>query len=163
VGQGSWEEIDYEPAGRGGRNYGWHNREGAHDHITSTAPAFLPVIDPIHEYDHATGQSVTGGLVYRGKALPEGFRGRYFFAEYVRGRVWSMGLTIDPITGMARKADLIEHTAELGGSAVIGNVSSFGVDRDGEIYIVNHTGGSVIKIVDLSPIPSAPTSLRIIR
>jgi glucose/arabinose dehydrogenase len=163
VGQGAWEEIDYEPAGRGGRNYGWRNREGAHDHVTSRAPAFLPLIDPIHEYDHGTGQSVTGGVVYRGKALGDGFRGRYFFADYVRGRVWSMALTIDPATGMARASNLVEHTAELGGSAVIGNVSSFGIDKDAEIYIVNHTGGSVVKVVDLSFIPSAPSNVRIVR
>jgi glucose/arabinose dehydrogenase len=163
VGQGSWEEIDYEPAGRGGRNYGWRNREGAHDHVTSRAAAFLPLVDPIHEYDHGTGQSVTGGVVYRGKALGDGFRGRYFFADYVRGRVWSMALTIDPATGMAQASNLVEHTAELGGSAVIGNVSSFGVDKDGEIYILNHSGGSVVKVVDLSFIPSAPSNLRIVR
>ena len=49
VGQGAWEEIDYEPAGRGGRNYGWRIREGAHDHVTSPAAAFAPLTDPIHE------------------------------------------------------------------------------------------------------------------
>ena len=48
VGQGRWEEVDYEPRGRGGRNYGWRNREGAHDNVTSLAPAFLPLVDPIH-------------------------------------------------------------------------------------------------------------------
>jgi glucose/arabinose dehydrogenase len=163
VGQGAWEEIDYEPAGRGGRNYGWRNREGGHDRVASRAAAFLPLIDPIHEYDRGTGQSVTGGFVYRGKALGEGFRGRYFFADFVRGRVWSMGLAIDPATDMARASNLIEHTADLGGSAVIGNVSSFGVDGEGEVYIVNHSGGSVVKIVDLSVVPSAPTNLRILR
>jgi hypothetical protein len=46
---------------------------------------------------------------------------------------------------------------------VIGNVSSFGVDGDGEIYILNHTGGSVVKVVDLSFIPSAPSNLHIVR
>jgi hypothetical protein len=131
--------------------------------VTSRAPAFLPLINPIHEYDRATGQSVTGGVVYRGKELGEGFRGRYFFADYVRGRVWSTGLTIDPATGMAQASNLIEHTADLGGSAGIGNVSSFGVDRDGEVYIVNHSGGSIVKIVNLSVIPAAPTGLRIVR
>ena len=49
VGQGAWEEIDYEPAGRGGRNYGWRIREGAHDHVTSPAAAFAPLTDPIHD------------------------------------------------------------------------------------------------------------------
>ena len=83
------------PPGRGGRNYGWRNREGAHDNVTSRPPAFLPLIDPIHEYGRASGQSVTGGYVYRGQALGAAFAGRYFFADYVPGRVWSIGLTID--------------------------------------------------------------------
>lgn len=162
VGQGNWEEIDYEPAGRGGRNYGWPRREGAHDNVTSSPPAFLPLTEPIHEYDHATGQSITGGIVYRGNALGTGARGRYFFADYVQGRVWSIGLTIDG-SGNALASTRIDHTAELGGSAVVGNISAFGVDADGEMYIVNHTGGTVVKVLSLSLIPAAPTGLRIIR
>ena len=47
VGQGSWEEIDYEPAGRGGRNYGWRNREGSHNNILTLPPAYQPLVDPI--------------------------------------------------------------------------------------------------------------------
>ena len=49
VGQDMWEEVDYEPAGRGGHNYGWRYREGAHDNVTTLPPAFLPLTDPIHE------------------------------------------------------------------------------------------------------------------
>jgi glucose/arabinose dehydrogenase len=163
VGQGSWEEIDYEPAGRGGRNYGWRNREGAHDRITSLRPAFLPLTEPIHEYDRATGQSITGGVVYRGTLLGAGLRGRYFFADFVQGRVWSIGLTVDPATGNALASARLDHTAELGGSPVVGNISSFGVDADGELYIVNHSGGSIVKVLSLSMVPAAPTGLRIIR
>src|SRR5213594_2723549 len=70
VGQNRWEEVDYEPPNRGGRNYGWRNREGTHDNVTSLAPAYLPLVEPIHEYDHAVGQSITGGYVYRGSRLP---------------------------------------------------------------------------------------------
>ena len=69
VGQGAWEEIDYEPAGRGGRNYGWRNREGAHDYVTTLPPFFTPLTDPTFEYSHAIGRSVTGGHVYRGTAM----------------------------------------------------------------------------------------------
>ena len=47
VGQNRWEEIDYEPARRGGRNYGWRNREGLHNNVTSLPPAFQPLVDPI--------------------------------------------------------------------------------------------------------------------
>ena len=98
VGQSGWEEINYEPRNQGGRNYGWRNREGAHDNVTSKPPAFLPLVDPIHEYDHGLGQSITGGYVYRGAAGPA-YLGRYFFADFVQGRVWSIALTVNPGTG----------------------------------------------------------------
>jgi len=160
VGQGAWEEVDYEPAGRSGRNYGWRYREGAHDNVTSIPPAYGPLVDPIHEYSHSVGQSITGGFVYRGSALPS-MRGRYFFADYVQGRVWSIGLTINPSTGEATASARTDHTAELGGAPVLGNVSSFGVDSRGELYVVNHTGGTVVQITGGRP--AAPTNLRIIR
>jgi glucose/arabinose dehydrogenase len=163
VGQGGWEEIDYEPTGHGGRNYGWRIREGAHDHLTSPGPAFTPLTEPVHEYDHSVGQSITGGVVYRGTALGSGYRGRYFFADYVQGRVWSIGLTLDPGTGNAVASPRVDHTADLGGAGVIGNVSSFAVGADGEMYIVNHTGGTVVKVMSLPVVPAAPTNLRIIR
>jgi glucose/arabinose dehydrogenase len=151
VGQGTWEEIDYEPADSGGRNYGWRNREGAHDYDTSMPPAYLPLLDPIHEYDHNDGNSVTGGYVYRGTALGSAHRGRYFFADFSDGRVWSIGLAIDPTTGEASKTDLIEHTSALGGNAMLGNVSSFGVDADGELMIVSYSRGAIVKVLGPSP------------
>ena len=160
VGQNVWEEVDYEPAGRGGRNYGWRNREGAHDHIGSRPPAFQPLVDPIHEYNHSVGASITGGFVYRGSALPATFRGRYFFADFVTARVWSMGLVIDPVTREARVSDVTEHTAELGN---VGSTSSFGVDADGELYLVGYSTGRVVKIIGPAAAPTAPSGLRIIR
>jgi glucose/arabinose dehydrogenase len=163
VGQGQWEEVDFEPAGRGGRNYGWRVREGMHDNITSPGPSFEPLIGPIHEYAHSVGQSITGGFVYRGVRLPSTYRGRYFFADYVQGRVWSLTLAIDPQTGEATVSETAEHTVELGGSAVLGNISSFGVDSAGELYVVNHTGGSVVQIQSTVTPPSPPTNLRIIK
>jgi hypothetical protein len=162
VGQNRYEEIDYEPAGAGGRNYGWRNREGAHDNVTSRPPAFLPLTEPIYEYDHSAGQSITGGFVYRGRALGAAFQGRYFFADYVQGRVWSIALVIDPSTREARASNLLEHTAELGG-AQLGSISSFGLDADGELYIVSHTLGRILKVVGPSTAPPTPTGLRIVR
>ena len=160
VGQNAFEEIDYEPANRGGRNYGWRNREGAHDNVTSRPPAFLPLVDPIHEYGRALGQSVTGGYVYRGRALGSAYAGRYFFADYVQGRVWSLALAIDG-QGEARVSGVMEHTAELGGQSQIGSVSSFGVDADGELYIVSLSHGAVLSVAGLGP--PTPTDLRVIR
>jgi glucose/arabinose dehydrogenase len=161
VGQNRYEEIDYEPRGRGGRNYGWRNREGAHDNVRSLPPAYVPLIDPIFEYERTDGGSVTGGFVYRGARLGASFRGRYFFGDFVSGRVWSIALTIDG-NGEARATDRRDHTAELGGSSVLGSVSSFGVDADGELYVVNYSG-TIVKITATLQAPTAPTGLRIIQ
>jgi glucose/arabinose dehydrogenase len=162
VGQSDREEIDYEPARRGGRNYGWRNREGAHDHVTSRAPAFQPLTDPIHEYPRSLGQSITGGVVYRGRALGDAFVGRYFYADFVQGRVWSLGLALDG-QGAARVIDVVEHTAELGGTGQLGNISSFGVDADGELYIVSLSRGVVLSVTGPLSAPATPTDVRILR
>jgi glucose/arabinose dehydrogenase len=163
VGQDRYEEVDYEPAGRGGRNYGWRNREGAHDNVISRPPAFLPLVDPIHEYDRASGQSITGGYVYRGRALGAAFSGRYFFADYVQGRIWSLALTVDGQTGEARASGLVEHTGDLSSGGAIGTVSAFGVDADAELYVVGYSRGTVFKMTGAPTPPSAPTGLRLIR
>jgi glucose/arabinose dehydrogenase len=157
VGQNRFEEINHEPRGRGGRNYGWRNREGAHDNVTSQPPAYLPLTDPIFEYGRSSGQSVTGGFVYRGQALPAFYQGRYFFADFVSGRLWSLALNVDASTGEATASQLVDHTGELGN---LGNISSFGVDADGELFIVSYSRGSIFRIVGPPP---APTGLRIIR
>jgi len=162
VGQGSREEIDYEPPSRGGRNYGWRLREGAQpnpNQLTHTPPAaFQPLIDPVHDYGRSQGASVTGGFVYRGRALGEAFRGRYFFADYVSGRVWSAGLAIGS-NGEATAVGLTEHTTELGG-AQLGNISAFGIDQSGELYIVSHSRGVVLRLFGEL---TAPSGLRIVR
>jgi glucose/arabinose dehydrogenase len=147
VGQNAWEEIDYEPFGAGGRNYGWRNREGAHDNVTARPPAFVPLTDPIAEYSHAVGNVITGGVVYRGGSLGIGFFGRYFFADFGARRLWSVGLTIDAATKEAQAGQVLEHTADLGGSAAIGNVSAFGVGADCEVYFLNWSAGELRRIV----------------
>jgi glucose/arabinose dehydrogenase len=163
VGQGRYEEIDYEPAGRGGRNYGWAYREGAHDNVTTRPVAFTPLTEPIQEYDHSVGASITGGFVYRGAGLGTAYRGRYFFGDFISSRVWSVALTVDPSTRQAVASDLVEHTAELGGSAALSGISSFGVDSFGELYIVSYSGSVLQIISSAATVPTAPTGLRIIR
>lgn len=157
VGQNQWEEIDYEPRGRGGRNYGWSIREGANAHIPSRVPAFLPLIDPIYEYDHSVGSSITGGYVYRGSS-PD-LRGRYFFGDFVRARIWSMAITMDSF-GEGTASDLVEHTPSIATATGLGNISSFGVDAAGEIYVVDYSRGMILRIA--AP-PRTPTNLRIVR
>ena len=141
VGQNAWEEIDYEPAGRGGRNYGWRNREGLHNNVTSLPSFSTPLTDPIHEYPHGAGSSVTGGFVYRGTDLGAGTRGRYFFADFVQSRIWSVALTQNALAGTATASDLREHTAELGvGTTMARFPSTFAEDAAGELYIVSLSG-----------------------
>jgi glucose/arabinose dehydrogenase len=162
VGQNAWEEIDYEPANRGGRNYGWRLREGAHNNVTTLPPAFTPLVEPIHEYNHSVGQSITGGFVYRGAALGPAFRGRYFFADFVQGRVWSLALNINTSTREATAVDVVEHTADLSAGGALGNISSFGIDADGELHIVAYSRGQILKIVGPRVPPRSPTGLRIV-
>jgi glucose/arabinose dehydrogenase len=163
VGQNRREEIDFEPRGRGGRNYGWRLREGTLPNVQSLPPAYTPLIEPILDYGRGEGASVTGGFVYRGRALPSQYRGRYFYGDYF-GRAWSIALTIDPATGEAQAADRIEHTGEFGGEARLGGgISSFGIDAVGELYIVNHQGGAILRILGPPVAPPTPTAPRIIR
>jgi len=161
VGQNLYEEIDYEPAAHGGRNYGWRNREGAHDYNQSAPPAYLPLTEPVLDYFHDStlplgGNSITGGYVYRGSALGLTYFGRYFFADYVYGRVWSLGLAING-AGEATAAGILEHTADFGGSGRIGNITSFGVDAAGELYMVSFSG-TIYKIGSTCPVTLSPAS-----
>jgi hypothetical protein len=142
--------VNYAPAGQGGLNYGWRNREGAHDHIVSLPPYILPLTDPIHEYSHAVGRAITGGFVYRGSALGPAYAGRYFFADIITNRVWSLALAIAPGTGEATAAGVFEHTSELGSGA--NGVSSFGVDAAGELHLVSYSLGAVYRLaLDVPP------------
>ncbi len=155
VGQSAREEIDYEPAGAGGRNYGWRMREGriATPGVASTTPAFGPLTDPIVDYLRTDGRAVTGGFVYRGQALGVAYIGRYFFADFETSRVWSLGLSVNPATGDSEVTNVIEHTSELGG--LFGGVASFGRDLQGELYLLTFSG-RLLKIVPAVGSPPAP-------
>ena len=146
VGQNAREEVNWEPRGAGGRNYGWRLREGRAPYDARSAAAFQPLTEPIHDYPRSVGMSITGGFVYRGAALDPMFNGRYFFADYVAGRVFSIGLVLDE-QQEARAVDLLELTDMLGGTSELGLISSFGVDADAELYIVSYSRGRILKIV----------------
>ncbi len=153
VGWDSWEEIDYEPAGRGGRNYGWHEREGFEE--TGLGGGRPPYQDPVWVYDHSHGQAVTGGQVYRGLQLGSDFWGRYFFADYVANRVWSASLTVDATSGEAARVqdgDVTEHSQELGGFAFLGHISSVNCDADGELYLLSYNAGQILKVSRLNSV-----------
>ncbi|MGB7537074.1 MAG: PQQ-dependent sugar dehydrogenase, partial [Anaerolineales bacterium] len=84
VGQDTYEEIDFQPAGAaGGQNYGWNIMEGLHPYKGS---ASADLVSPVAEYDHSGGNcSVTGGYVYRGSRIP-GLAGTYLFGDYCTGQ-----------------------------------------------------------------------------
>src|SRR6188508_2105302 len=146
VGQNAREEVNWEPMGQGGRNYGWRLREGRAPYDARTAAAFQPLSEPIHDYPRSDGMSITGGFVYRGAALAPLFNGRYFFADYVAGRVFTIGLALDAAQE-GRAVDLLELTDLLGGTNELGLISSFGVDADAELYVVSYSRGRILKIV----------------
>jgi len=135
VGQNAWEEIDVEdPREGGGRHYGWRTMEGLHCFDPATDCSAEGLTLPIHEYGHDRGCSVTGGYVYRGAAIPE-LRGAYLYSDYCAGTVWR--LDRDP-AGPARVSVLLESGA---------SVSSFGEGPEGELYLCDHGGGRILKLV----------------
>lgn len=125
VGQDLWEEIDLLVSGG---NYGWNLREALHPFGAQGVGPRKDLIDPIWEYHHSVGKSITGGGVYRGSRLPE-LRGAYLYADYVAGTVFA--LRYDP----ARRrvvANQSIHTPKL-------PIVSFGEDQAGEMYFLSIT------------------------
>jgi glucose/arabinose dehydrogenase len=154
VGQNAREEIDYEPSAAGGRNYGWRQREGS---VATPGVPPAPIelgrlVEPIFDYGRGRGQAVTGGFVYRGAALPAQYTGRYFFGDYGSGRIWSLGLQVDPDSREATLVDEIEHTDELGGAKP--GLASFGRDLAGELYVVTQ-GGDIFRLA-ADEVPEPP-------
>src|SRR6185369_3540678 len=125
VGQGTMEEIDYEPAGAGGRNYGWSMREGLVPY-TNQPPsvAFEPLTDPIYAYGRTIGACVIGGWVYRGTKLDASFRGKYFFADYIKQKLFMFTPSIDPVTHEAAPVDQSMVTDITGFVGDVGPVTS---------------------------------------
>jgi glucose/arabinose dehydrogenase len=119
VGQSSWEEVDIIESGG---NYGWRIMEGAHCYNPPSGCDSTGLTGPIWEYNHSVGYAVTGGYVYRGCCVPE-LAGKYIYADYGSGRIWS--LAYDGVSPTVN--------TELLDTAL--NITSFGVDEQGEIYI----------------------------
>ncbi|WP_326731153.1 PQQ-dependent sugar dehydrogenase [Streptomyces phaeochromogenes] len=132
VGQNDWEEIDWAPAkSRGGENYGWSQMEGTHPFRGGTEPANH--VPPVHEYDRTgLGCSVTGGYVYRGRAIPD-LKGQYVFSDYCDGTLRTLRMKNGKVTG----------ESDLGVNG--GEVISFVQGGDGELYVLA-IGGSVSRI-----------------
>jgi glucose/arabinose dehydrogenase len=137
VGQASWEEVDFLPAGdKGGENFGWSAYEGTHTFVSEATPPFTPapmpdastITFPVTEFDHSVACSVTGGYVYRGQALPE-LQGYYFYGDYCYGRIWTL---YRDSAGNWQGNNLFTDTGR--------QISSFGQDEQGELYFVDYKG-----------------------
>jgi glucose/arabinose dehydrogenase len=128
VGQGSWEEIDYVPAGYpGGINFGWNFMEGAHPYGSSTVPEDVELTAPVALYGRDQGYSVTGGVVYRGAQLPD-WGGIYFYGDYGSGLIWGLLRAED---GSWQNRVLFQTGA---------SITSFGEDDRGEVFFVSYQG-----------------------
>lgn len=135
VGQGSFEEINVQDAASaGGENYGWNVMEGLHCYV-GTICNQSGLTRPVYEYNHVQGDcSVTGGLVYRGNIYPRIY-GIYFFSDYCSGRIWGL-----------RKEGPTWHNSLLFDSPY--QVTSFGEDEGGNLYVTDYSGGAIYKITD---------------
>jgi uncharacterized repeat protein (TIGR03806 family) len=131
VGQNHWEEIDRVKLGG---NYGWPCREGANDYLIND-PVRCPIktgfIDPVVQHEHipANSRSITGGVVYRGKAIPD-FVGSYLYGDYVTQEIFI--LSYDTTTGAAASTPLV--------GAPAAPWVEFAEDNDGEVYALALNG-----------------------
>lgn len=137
VGQNQWEEIDFEPGpSDGGINWGWNIKEGSRCFVTQTECSAADVAedftDPVAEYSHEFGCSVTGGFVYRGKRF-DSMRGLYFFADYCSGNIW----TLDAAQRDREEALRLESGR---------SITSFGESESGELFVVDHEG-ALLRVV----------------
>jgi glucose/arabinose dehydrogenase len=136
VGAVRWEEVDLQPAtSRGGENYGWPRMEGPDCGSGPCDPNAYVL--PVTAYRHTDGNCVvTGGYVYRGSAFPE-LRGSYLYGDYCSGRIWALDAA-KAASGTALPRLVLESGVTL---------SSFGEDRNGELYLTDLSGGGVYQVV----------------
>jgi glucose/arabinose dehydrogenase len=138
VGQNAVEEVDVGLAGRrGGENYGWNIMEGTRCFSPAAGCPTAGLTLPVVEYSHGEGCSVTGGYVYRGCRMP-GYHGTYFYGDYCSAFVRSFRLQD------GRAVDQRDWTSAV--ARDVQAISSFGVDGDGELLIVDHFG-AIFRIV----------------
>ncbi len=139
VGQNLYEEIIIL---KSGGNYGWNLREAYHPFGKKGVNVTPGLIDPIWEYHHDVGKSITGGFVYRGKKLPE-LTGMYLYADYVSSHVWALNYD----------AKLGRVTANREISSANVPILSFGEDAEGEPYLLTFTqsGKGIYRLVKSEP------------
>jgi glucose/arabinose dehydrogenase len=134
VGQNAIEEINKAPSNASGLNYGWRCYEGNSPFNTSGCSGIANYTFPVTDYTHAAsgGCSITGGYVYRGTTYPN-LQGKYVFSDYCNNKIGYIANTGGAITWS---------------NAFSGNISTFGQDVAGELYVAGLSNGIISKIVD---------------
>ncbi len=142
VGQNLYEEINIIEKGG---NYGWRLREGLHPFGSGGVGPRSDLIDPIWEYHHDVGKSITGGHVYRGKLLPE-LEGHYLCADYVTGKIW--------VLMYGEKEKRVTAWRPIRDKAL--PIMSFGEDEKGEVYLMTYaaSGRGIYRFVRTNAGPS---------
>jgi glucose/arabinose dehydrogenase len=129
VGQDAFEEVDIVESGK---NYGWNVMEGLHCYNPSSGCNMTGLAMPILEYPHSDGEAVMGGFVYKGTAI-SGLSGSYVFGDYISGTIWRL---VESPPGTWTRTTLLSTGR---------NISSFGQDASGELYVLDYSG-SVLKL-----------------
>jgi glucose/arabinose dehydrogenase len=133
VGQNQWEEVSFLPAGSpGAANFGWDYYEATHAY-EGQPPQDVQIVQPVAEYDHGQGCSITGGYVYRGLNLPA-WQGVYLYGDYCSGLVW----------GLLRGAEGAWQHELLFQTGM--NITSFGLDEAGELYLADFSSGAIYRL-----------------
>ena len=162
VGQSAREEIDFVRAGTaGGINFGWRVMEGTQcTNLGGGPPCNDPgFTQPIVDYDHSQGCSITGGYLYRGREVPELiptsppttgqlFNAVYVYGDYCRGTIWQISATA---AGGVSNSELLA-------SGLL--ISTFGEDESGEIYVADARAAKIYRLV--STVPVLPVILELL-
>lgn len=140
VGQDLWEMIRFVTRGS---NHGWSVTEGSKPFQPLRAKGPGEVVPPLIEHPHSESRSITGGVVYQGKRFPE-LRGVYVYGDYSTGKIW----------GLRQKGGKVTWTGDLAQTRL--QLVAVGTDRDGELYLVDHTG--IIHQLEKAPPSTGPSA-----
>jgi uncharacterized repeat protein (TIGR03806 family) len=139
-GQDQWEQVYLVEKGA---NYGWSVTEGSHPFYPGRTRGPHPVSPPIAEHPHSAARSLTGGIVYYGKSLPE-LAGAYVYGDYSTGKIW--GLRVDGERNVTWHEEIADTTAQ---------ITSFSQNAAGELLVTDHGGHRICRL-ERVPAESSP-------
>lgn len=154
VGQSAWEEVNWVPSGGAlGGNFGWRCYEGAHTYNTSVGCTGIDTISPVFEYDRTStgGQSISGGIVYRGSAAPA-LQGFYIVTDYLSGNIWK--IRPNGSGGWQVYYQAFASTTRF--------VAGFAEGPTGELYAIRRSNGSIDSVMVASVVPVTISSFLVI-